>query len=420
MDIRSLPPERASNGCGMDMDSEILSHGAFSLAPLAIIRLDLSKTRDLVADKKISLDGDQSYDTASVCALTNSVDILDLNSAAQSIIALDVEITPGRVSHIIPEKMQKPFARGLVALLHGKSFSVEGTVKSAGGMVFPAQITGWIDSRPGESDQVMIGITKLDPPRDNEKAGFLGDLAHAARIAMLGEMTASISHEVNQPLGSIVTSAEAGLRWLNHDTPDLDEVRALLERIVASGRRAGNIISALKGLARNTEPEREAVDITALIDEAVLILRSELNRRQIGLRLEIAPDLPRVWIDRTQLLQVVVNLVQNAAQAMSDGLAWNRTLAIRARGTQQGVILEVEDSGPGVDPKVRERLFESFYTTKPTGIGMGLAICRSIVEAHGSTIELQSSAFLGARFSFTLGVEPDTDDADWSDSLLPP
>ncbi|WP_416067225.1 sensor histidine kinase [Rhizobium sp. ZK1] len=355
------------------------------------------------------MDGDRCYDHASVCALTNSADVLDLNSAAQSIIALDGKEAPERVSHIIPEKLQKPFAKGLVALLHGKSFSMEGTVKSADGTDFPAHITGWSDIRPGDSDQVIIGITKLDQSRNNEKADILGDLAHTARIAMLGEMTASISHEVNQPLGSIVTSAEAGLRWLNHETPNLDEVRALLERIVASGRRAGDIISALKGLARNTRPERDAVDIAALIDEAVLILRSDLNRRQIGLRLELSPDLPPVWIDRTQILQVVVNLVTNAAQAMADGQAWNRTLAIRARESQKRVVLEVEDSGPGVDPKVRERLFESFYTTKTTGIGMGLAICRSIVEAHGSKIELQSSPYLGARFSFTLGIEPNAD-----------
>lgn len=392
------------------MDSEILSHGAFSLAPLAMIRLDLRKTRDLVADRKISLDGDQCYDNASVCALTNSVDILDLNSAAHSIVALDGKATPERVSHIIPEKLQKPFAKGLVALLHGKSFSIEGTVKSADGMDFPAQITGWIDTRSGGSDEVMIGITKLDQPRDSEKAAILGDLAHAARIAMLGEMTASISHEVNQPLGSIVTSAEAGLRWLNHETPNHAEVRALLERIVASGRRAADIISSLKSLARNTKPERDAVDVAGLIDEAVLILRSDLNRRQIALRLEISRDLPQVRIDRTQILQVIVNLVTNAAQAMADGQAWNRTLAIRARESQQRVVLEVEDSGPGVDPKVRERLFESFYTTKTTGTGMGLAICRSIVEAHGSKIEFQSSPYLGARFSFTLGTEPNGQD----------
>ncbi|MDP9857473.1 sensor histidine kinase [Agrobacterium tumefaciens] len=401
------------------MDSGILSQSAFSLAPLAVVRLDLRKTRDLVSDWNITPENEQAYDNAFVCALTNSANILDLNSAAQSIIALDGKSKPDHLSHIIPEKLQKTFARGLVSLLHGKSFSMEGTVKSADGANFSAHITGWGDIQTHDRDQVIIVITKLERPRGSDNLDILTELAHAARISMLGEMTASISHEVNQPLGSIVTSAEAGLRWLSRDKPDLDEVRSLLERIVASGRRAGNIISALKGLARNTKPEREAVDITALIDEAVLILRSELNRRQIGLRLEITPDLPRVWIDRTQLLQVVVNLVQNAAQAMSDGLAWNRTLAIRARGTQQGVILEVEDSGPGVDPKVRERLFESFYTTKPTGIGMGLAICRSIVEAHGSTIELQSSAFLGARFSFTLGVEPDSDDADWSEPFTP-
>ncbi|MBP2551756.1 signal transduction histidine kinase [Neorhizobium galegae] len=398
------------------MESGNLSRGAFSLAPLAMVRLDLRKTRDLVADWSIPLESDRSYDHACVCALTNSADILDLNSAAQSIIALDGKARPDRLSHIIPEKLQKTFAKGLVALLQGKSFSMEGTVKSADGADFPAHIAGWTDIQTHERDQIIIGITKLDHPLGSNNTDILADLAHAARISMLGEMTASISHEVNQPLGSIVTSAEAGLRWLSHDKPDLEEVRSLLERIVASGRRAGNIISALKGLARNAKPERETVDIAGLIDEAVLILRSDLNRRQIGLRVEIAPDLPPAWIDRTQVLQVIVNLVSNAAQAMSDGQAWNRTLAIRARENRQKIVLEVEDSGPGVDPQVRERLFESFYTTKPTGIGMGLAICRSIIEAHDSKIELQSSPYLGARFSFTLATGPDADTAASPDS----
>lgn len=391
------------------MKSRILSHGAFSLAPLAMIELDLRKTRALAADGHIAVNGERSYDNASVCALTNSVDILGVNNAARSILALEGKGMPERVSHIIPEKLQKPFAKGLVSLLHGESFVIEGILKTADGEDFPAHIAGWNDTDATGEDQVMIGITKLEHNRGREKANgdIQGDPVHAARISILGEMTASIAHEVNQPLGSIVTSAEAGLRWLNHAQPDLDEVRTILERIINSGRRAGNIISALMGLASNSASERTAVEVAALIDETVLILRSDLNRRQSGLRLEISPDLPRVWIDRTQILQVIVNLVTNAAQAMSDGQAWNRTLSIRARENQDRVTIEVEDSGPGVDPKVRERLFESFYTTKTTGIGMGLAICRSIVEAHGSEIELQSSQYLGARFSFTLPVAPD-------------
>ncbi|MEK1897694.1 MAG: ATP-binding protein [Rhizobium sp.] len=380
--------------------------GAFSVAPFGLIKLDVGKTRTLATEKRISVDDEHCYDLSSVCALTNSVAVLAANHAAQSMLSLEGRPFSERISHIIPEKLQKPFAKGLVSLLHGKSFEFEGILKAADGVEFQAHISGWAEADGSSPDQAMLSVTKLQHHHGDDalKTGILSDLAHAARISMLGEMTAAISHEVNQPLGSIVTSAEAGLRWLNHEQPDLDEVRTLLERIVNSGRRAGNIVSTLNGLARNTKPERSPVEVARLIDEAVLILRPDLNRRQIGLRLEISPDLPTVLIDRTQILQVIVNLVTNAAQAMADGQAWNRTLAVRARETRGRVTMEVEDSGPGVDPKVRQKLFESFYTTKASGIGIGLAICRSIIEAHGSKIQLQSSQFLGARFSFDLEI----------------
>lgn len=377
----------------------------FSVAPFGLIDLDIRKTRSLAIEKRISIDDERCYDLSSICALTNSVAVLAANEAAQSVLSLAGRPLPERISHIVPEKLQKAFAKGLVSLVHGKSFVLEGRLKAADGAEFQALISGWAQAATSAVDHATLSIAKLeDYSEDTVKTGILSDLAHAARISLLGELTASISHEVNQPLGSIVTSAEAGLRWLNHEQPNLGEVRTLLERIVNSGRRAGNVVSTLNGLARNTKPERNPVEVARLIDEAVMILRSDLNRRQIGLSLEISSDLPAVSIDRTQILQVIVNLVTNAAQAMADGQAWNRTLAIRARETRGRVTIEVEDSGPGVDPKVREKLFESFYTTKASGIGIGLAICRSIIEAHGSKIDLHSSHFLGARFSFDLEI----------------
>ena len=384
--------------------------GAFSVAPFGLIELDIGKTRTLANEKRISVDEERCYDLASVCALTNSVAVLAANDAAQLMLSFAGRPLPERISHIIPEKLQKSFARGLVSLVHGESFTLEGRLKAADGVEFQAHVSGWPQAASSTVNRATLSIAKLaDHGEDAAKTGILTDLAHAARISLLGELTASISHEVNQPLGSIVTSAEAGLRWLNHEQPDLGEVRTLLERIANCGRRAGNVVATLNGLARNTKPERNPVEVARLIDEAVMILRSDLNRRQIGLCLEISSDLPAVSIDRTQILQVIVNLVTNAAQAMADGHAWNRTLAVRARETGGRVTIEVEDSGPGVDPTVREKLFESFYTTKASGIGIGLAICRSIIEAHGSRIDLHSSQFLGARFSFDLEIAQQED-----------
>ncbi len=250
--------------------------GAFSVAPFGLIKLDVRKTRTLATEKRISVDDERCYDLSSVCALTNSVAVLAANHAAQSMLSLEGRPFSERISHIIPEELQKPFAKGLVSLLHGKSFEFEGILKAADGVEFQAHISGWAEADGSSPDQAMLSVTKLQHRYGDDalKTGILSDLAHAARISMLGEMTASISHEVNQPLGSIVTSAEAGLRWLNHEQPNLDEVRTLLERIVNSGRRAGNIVSTLNGLARNTKPERNPVEVARLIDEAMLILRS--------------------------------------------------------------------------------------------------------------------------------------------------
>lgn len=389
------------------MNSSNTERSVFSKAPFGVIKLDIQKTRAFAARMRLRVDNQGSFDHPIVCAVTNSVVLIDANTVATAILTLEGQPIPDRISHIIPDALQRAFATGLLSLLNGDSFVVEGILRAADGVDFAAVASAWIEDRDLSHSYALLSITKIQHRHQNEheKAGILSELAHEARISMLGEMTASISHEVNQPLGSIVTSAEAGLRWLNQAEPDVDEIRASLERIASSGRRAGDIISTLKGMARNTKPERNPVELSALIDEAVIILRADLTRRQVDLRLEIGPDLPLVFIDRTQILQVIVNLSTNAAQAMADGQAWNRTLVIRARehGKQQ-VLIDVEDSGPGVDPSVRERLFETFYTTKTSGVGMGLPICRSIVEAHGSKLELQSSPYLGARFSFTLAV----------------
>jgi len=383
-------------------------HEPLDASPLGLISLDLEQTTALVHRLRDGSGAEIRYDPQTICSVTNSVFVRSLNSAANILFDL-TRPAPYRMAALFPEHLQRDLAIGLIRVLDGidATFHLEGQLRQADGTDFPAIVNGWAD--PVDRSILWLSITRIRPQDPAVvQAPICGDLAHAARVAILGEMTASISHEVNQPLSSIVTSAEAGLRWLGREQPDLEEVKLLLERISSSGKRASQIVSALRGMARNAEPAKEPFAIGALIEECIVIIGAELSRRQVGLRLELAPDLPDVIGDRTQILQVVVNLAVNAAQAMADGQAWNRTLAIRARPrTDDQITVEVEDSGPGVDPNVREKLFESFYTTKETGMGMGLAICRAIVEAHRSELELQSSLYLGARFSFSLPTRID-------------
>ncbi|MDF2620368.1 MAG: multi-sensor signal transduction histidine kinase [Xanthobacteraceae bacterium] len=230
------------------------------------------------------------------------------------------------------------------------------------------------------------------------------DLAHAARVSVLGELTASIAHEVNQPLTAIASSAAAGVRWLRRPVPNIEEVRELADSIVSDAQRAGEIISRIRAMAARKAPERTLLVLDEVIGEVLLFLRNEARSRTVTVLQYTAPEAPQVLGDRTQLQQVIVNLAINAMQAMVQAGSSERRVVIRtlaADGTSVRCI--VEDSGPGIPPEHIDRLFESFFTTKPSGMGMGLPICRSIIEAHGGRITVDRAGTAGgASFSFTL------------------
>jgi len=234
------------------------------------------------------------------------------------------------------------------------------------------------------------------------------ELAHVNRVTTMGEMSASIAHEVNQPIAATVTNAQAALRWLRAQPPDLDEVRASLSRIVEDGKRAGNVISGIRALIHKVPPRKDRFDLNEAVLEMVALTRSELLNHGILLQTELAPVLPRVDGDRTQLQQVILNLILNAVEAMGgidEGTCELRIITeTEAAG---GVLVTVRDSGPGLDPEDTERVFTAFYTTKPKGMGMGLAICRSMVEAHGGRMWASANEPRGAVFQFTLPRERD-------------
>lgn len=223
------------------------------------------------------------------------------------------------------------------------------------------------------------------------------DFAHAARVSMLGELTASIAHEVNQPLAAISTQAQASLRWLTRSDPDFDELKALSQRIVDDAQRASDIISRIRQMAIKRDPEVVELAPNALIQEALLIVQHELQARSISVQTRFARPDARVRGDRVQLLQVLVNLIVNAAQALSS-LDSDRRLTLEVTSLARDVAISIEDNGPGIDPDHRNQLFTGFFTTKPSGMGMGLSISRSIIEAHGGRIEV-SDRVPGARFT---------------------
>jgi len=227
-------------------------------------------------------------------------------------------------------------------------------------------------------------------------------LAHASRVATLGEISATIAHEVNQPLAAIITNGESSLRWLARSEPDLAKVGELTKRVVADARRASEIIGRVRAMATRREPERTPLSLEDVIGESMVFLRHEFQSKNVSVSLDLAPALPQVVGDRTQLQQVVVNLAVNAVQAIAQ--AARRSILVRTMlSDPETVYCTVEDSGPGIDPTHLPHLFDSFFTTKDTGMGMGLPICRSIIEAHNGYMRVDNKSTLGgARFSFAL------------------
>jgi PAS domain S-box-containing protein len=237
--------------------------------------------------------------------------------------------------------------------------------------------------------------------QDRKRAEQLqADLAHTNRVSMLGELAASISHELKQPIAAAVMDAQASLRWLDRDQPDLDEARRATAAIVKDGRRAVDIIDRLRSLYKKTPPQREPVDVDEIIAEMVLLLRSEANEHGVSIRTDPAANLPKITADRVQLQQVLMNLMLNGIEAMKEtgGILTVRT------GLDEGRRIEitVNDTGPGLPPGKTDQIFDSFFTTKPRGSGMGLAISRSIVESHGGRLWAKSRDGEGATFHFTL------------------
>ena len=230
------------------------------------------------------------------------------------------------------------------------------------------------------------------------------ELAHVARVTSLGVLTASIAHEVNQPLAAIITNGESSLRWLARPDPNVGKVRELTKRVVADARRASETIDRIRTMATRRAPKRTPLSLDVIIEESLVFLRHEFRSKSTAVSRDLAGSLPEVIGDRTQLQQVIVNLVINAVQAMEQSGTASRSILIRTKLTDpETVCCVIEDSGPGIDPTHLAHLFDNFFTTKDAGMGLGLPISRSIIEVHGGYIRVDNNSVLGgARFTFAL------------------
>jgi signal transduction histidine kinase len=227
------------------------------------------------------------------------------------------------------------------------------------------------------------------------------DLAHINRVNTMGELTASLAHEIKQPISAAATNAKTCLRWLGRDEPDVGEARAAASRLVNDVTRAADIIGRISSLFKKDAPQRELVDVNELVREMIVLLRSEANRYSISIHTELAEGLPEVMADRVQLQQVFMNLMLNGIDAMK-GTSGGGELAIKSEAGDGQLLISVSDTGVGLPPEQAEQIFRAFFTTKDNGTGMGLPISRSIIESHGGRLWAAGGSGRGATFQFTL------------------
>jgi C4-dicarboxylate-specific signal transduction histidine kinase len=295
------------------------------------------------------------------------------------------------------------------------------------GSVKYLRVVGRLSDDDPTGSEFLGAVTDITEQKRAEEAlqEVQAELTHITRVTALGQLTASIAHEINQPLAGIITNANAGLRWLSGDSPKLDDACEAMRRIVRDANRVSNVISRVRALFKKAPTTKEQLNINEVIAEVLVLTRSEIQRNRISLEAKLGDNLPPILGDKVQLQQVVLNLLINAIEAMSAVADGSRNLTV---SSQQGaaipdepkkctgheqeavpvswILVSVQDSGPGLDPKALDRLFEAFYTTKPHGLGMGLAISHSIIAAHGGRLWATANIPEGADFKFALPIEP--------------
>jgi PAS domain S-box-containing protein len=323
-----------------------------------------------------------------------------LTGSARWDFATDVESEPEKWRlHRAMHEAHLPFRDFVYSTVSGSGSPVY--VRSSGKPVFDTS-GNFLGFRGTGTD---ITATIRADHAEQELREAQAELAHVTRVTTLGELTASIAHEVNQPLAAVIANAEACLRWLDRETPDLAAARRSAEWVINDGIRASEVVRRVRALAHKTDVEKVPLDVNDIVGEVILLVQRELASHRVSLRTELASALPNILGDRVQLQQVIINLVMNGIEAMQPVADRPRELVIRSRQEEmQRVLLSVTDCGVGISAENANRLFNAFFTTKSSGLGMGLSICRSIVEAHGGRLSASGDEGRGATFQFVLPV----------------
>ena len=335
--------------------------------------------------------------------------VIDVNDQAVSLFGRGIkEELLTSVEPFWADSSLQVYAASVVASMRrAPGFSAETRLRRIDGTEFDGLFTVSFPPEGVATSKFLIAVIDISE-RVNAQAALRNlqaELAHAARLSTLGELAASIAHEVNQPLAAITTNASASVRWLDRPQPNLEEVKTLAARIAADARRAADIISRIRDMATRRTTETAPISVASVIEEAAAFLRHDMQAQRVSLQLDLAPDLPVVIGDRTQLQQVVVNLSMNAAQAMAHVPAGQRRIIIGAQHSEGAIVVTIDDDGPGIAHEHLDHLFQSFFTTKENGMGIGLPICRTIVEAHGGQIRVENRAAGGARVTVSLPAD---------------
>jgi PAS domain S-box-containing protein len=392
-------------------ESERRYRNIFQTAGVSIWEEDFSKVKAAIDDLKAKgvkeFAGYFATHPEFVRNAISMVRIINVNDATVDLLAAPrKEELLVSLHNIFTSESEEVFAHVLVAIAESRTFFESETVlRTLNGDRLTVLIT--IAFPPESAALECVLVSLMDITERNRTQDALqqahAELAHVTRLTTLGELTASIAHEVNQPLAAIVTNGEACLRWLGYDPPQLGEVRSGLESMISDGVRASEVVWGLRALSKKTDPQRIRLSLNDVIDQVILLVQREVLTHRVSLRLELARALPLVLGDRVQLQQVIMNLLVNGIQAMAAVTDRPRELLVRSQqGEGDHVLVEVQDTGVGVAPENMNQLFNPFFTTKQNGMGMGLSICRSIIEAHGGRIWASGNAGPGATFHFTL------------------